>query len=268
MAGVKSKVKSKKAKTIASDFIKFLGTAGARFVMIKQLRASGGLWISSGGTNVLVDPGPGSIVRCSTSKPKLDPSQLDAIILTHRHLDHTADVNVIIEAMTEGGFKKRGTVFCPSDAIDEDPVILKHEIKFLEKLEILGANKNYNVDNFEFKTSMPHIHPVQTYGLKFKIHDTSVSLLTDTRYFKELVAFYKTDILIISVVFFEPRAGIDHLSLADAEVLIKDIKPKRAILTHFGMTMLKAKPHIQAQALSKNLGIEVQSAYDGMTLDF
>ena len=27
--------------------------------------------------------------------------KLDAIILTHRHLDHAADVNVMIEAMTE-----------------------------------------------------------------------------------------------------------------------------------------------------------------------
>jgi len=28
------------------NFIKFLGTAGARFVMIKQLRSSGGIWIN------------------------------------------------------------------------------------------------------------------------------------------------------------------------------------------------------------------------------
>lgn len=260
------------------DFIKFLGTAGARFVMIKQLRASGGLWICCKGTNVLVDPGPGSIVRCATSKPKLDPTKLNAIILTHRHLDHSGDVNVMIEAMTEGGFKKKGVVFCPRDAIDDDPVISKHVINFPEKIEILEANKDYRVDNFEFSTSLRHIHPAETYGIKFfrqdgipknagKINKTTLALLPDTRYFKELVDFYKVDILIISVVFFQPRPGIDHLNLADVEVLIKDIQPKKAILTHFGMTMLKAKPHIQALELSQKLGIEVQAAYDGMTLD-
>jgi phosphoribosyl 1,2-cyclic phosphodiesterase len=74
--------------------------------------------------------------------------------------------------------------------------------------------------------------------------------------------------LIVSVVFFEPRPGIDHLSLSDAEQLISQIKPKKAILTHFGMTMLKAKPHIQAEELSRKLGIEVLAAYDGMTIDF
>ena len=268
MAKIKPKVKSQKPKVITGDFIKFLGTAGARFVMIKQLRASGGIWVSYKGTNILIDPGPGSIVRCAMSKPKLDPSKLDAIVLTHRHLDHSGDINVMIEAMAEGGFKKRGTVFCPSDAIDNDPVILKHGISFLENLKILEANKKYRVGDFEFETSMPHIHPVQTYGLKFKIKDTSISLLTDTRYFKELIDFYKTDILIIAVVFFEPRAGIDHLCLLDVESLIQDIKPKKTILTHFGMTMLKAKPHIQAQKLSQSLGREVQAAYDGMTLNF
>lgn len=255
-------------KEKSQNFLKFLGTAGARFVMIKQLRASGGIWISYKGTNVLVDPGPGSIVRCATSKPKLDPSKLDGIILTHRHLDHSGDINVMIEAMTEGGFKKRGLVFCPRDAIEEDPVILKHTRAFPQRLEILEENKTYRIGEFEFQISMRHIHPVETYGLKFKIKNTSVSILTDTKYFKELEDFYKTDLLIICVVFFQPRPGIDHLSLQDAETLIRDIKPKKAILTHFGMTMLSAKPHIRALELSQTLGIEVLAAYDGMTVNF
>jgi len=255
-------------KEKSQNFLKFLGTAGARFVMIKQLRASGGIWISYKGTNVLVDPGPGSIVRCATSKPKLDPSKLEGIILTHRHLDHSGDINVMIEAMTEGGFKKRGLVFCPRDTIEEEPIILKHTRTFPQRLEILEENKTYRIGEFEFQTSMRHIHPVETYGLKFKIKNTSVSILTDTKYFKELEDFYKTDLLIICVVFFQPRPGIDHLSLQDAETLIRDIKPKKAILTHFGMTMLYAKPHIQAEDLTRRLGIEVLAAYDGMTVNF
>lgn len=255
-------------KTEHKDFIKFLGTAGARFVMIKQLRASGGIWISYKGTNVLIDPGPGSIVRCNSSKPKLDPSKLDGIILTHRHLDHCGDINVMIEAMTEGGFKKRGVVFCPSDAIRQDNVILKYITAFPEKIDILGPNKSYRAGDFEFETSMRHIHPVETYGIKFNLNKVSISLLSDTGYFQELGFFYKTDILVISVVFFQPRPGVDHLSLYDVERLINQIRPKKAILTHFGMTMLAAKPHLQAEALTKRLGIEVVAAYDGMTLGF
>lgn len=247
-------------------FIKFLGTAGARFVMIEQLRSSGGLWISNKDTNVLVDPGPGSIVRCSTSRPKLNPAKLDAIILTHKHLDHANDINVMIEGMTEGGFKKRGVVFCPADALGEGSVIQQYAAKFPERITALEAKGSYRAGDFSFQTSMRHIHPVETYGLKFSLGDTCVGLLTDTKFFPELESFYKTDILIVSVVFFEPSQGIDHLSLVDAEEIIRACKPKKAVLTHFGRTMLKAKPHIQAQALTKRLGIEVVAANDGMSL--
>jgi phosphoribosyl 1,2-cyclic phosphodiesterase len=249
------------------NYIKFLGTAGARFVMIKQLRASGGLWISSGLANILIDPGPGSIVRCASSRPRLDPGKLDAIILTHRHLDHANDINVMIEAMTEGGFKKRGVVFCPSDAVGDDSVILRYAANFPEKIQIIKANCNYRVGDFGFLTSMRHIHPCETYGLKFKIGKTSVGLITDTRYFPELAGFYKTDILIIAVVFYEPRQGIDHLSLKEAGMIISELKPRKAVLTHFGMTMLKAGPLKQAERLSKESGVEVIAAYDGMRLD-
>ncbi|MCM8796066.1 MAG: MBL fold metallo-hydrolase [Candidatus Omnitrophica bacterium] len=257
-----------KAKEKSTNFIKFLGTAGARFVMIKQLRASGGLWISSKGTNVLVDPGPGSIVRCAKSLPKLDPTRLDAIILTHRHLDHANDINVMIEAMTEGGFKKRGVVFCPADAIEKDPVILRHVRDFIQKIEILQPNRTYKIGNFKFITSMRHIHPVETYGIKFNLNSTSIALVSDTKYFERLIDFYQADVLIISVVFFRAGLEVEHLSLSDAEELIKRIKPKRAILTHFGMTMLAAKPHLQAEELTRRLKMEVLAAYDGMTLSF
>ncbi|MCX5713602.1 MAG: MBL fold metallo-hydrolase [Candidatus Omnitrophica bacterium] len=257
-----------KITPLKQDYLKFLGTAGARFVMIKQLRSSGGLWISCSGTNLLVDPGPGSIVRCASSRPKLDPLGLDAIILTHCHLDHSGDVNVMIEAMTEGGFKKKGIVFAPPEALGRGSVIFSYLRDFPEKIEVLSPRKKYKVGKFVFETSMPHIHPITTFGLKFRIKNTSVSLLTDTRYFPGLTDFYNTDILIISVVFAEPRPDIDHLSLADAQILIKKIRPKKAILTHFGMTMLKAGPRNLALELTRKTGIEVLAAYDGMTLDF
>ena len=249
-------------------YIKFLGTAGARFVMIKQLRASGGIWVSAAGRNILIDPGPGSIVYCNRSRPKLDAEKLDAIILTHRHLDHSSDINVMIEAMTEGGHKKKGIVFCPKDAIEQDPVILQYSRNLVKKIQILKGNSNYRVGDFVFQTSMRHIHPVQTYGLKFKIGKTSVSLLTDTKYFPKIKDFYSTDVLIICVILLQPRPGIDHLSIEDAKQIIKQAKPKKVVLTHFGMTMLRAKPHLLAQELTEELNTEVVAAYDGMSLEF
>ncbi|TAN60439.1 MBL fold metallo-hydrolase, partial [bacterium] len=165
VTGHRSPVTSRKEES----YIKFLGTAGARFVMIRQLRSSGGIWISYKGTNVIIDPGPGSIVRCAMSKPKIDPAKLDGIILTHRHLDHVNDVNVMIEAMTEGGFKKRGVIFLPQDAIDDEPVILKHLRGCVEKIEVLKENKSYQIGKIKFRVPSRLRHPVQTYGMQFEL---------------------------------------------------------------------------------------------------
>lgn len=249
------------------NFIKFLGTAGARFVMISQLRSSAGLWLSYKGTNLLIDPGPGTLVHLAKSKPKLNPSKLDGIVLTHRHLDHCGDINVMIEAMTEGGFKKKGAVFLPKDGLSEDPVILKHIRSLPEKIEILEEKKSYSVGAINFFTPIRHIHPVETYGLKFHLEKKGISLIVDTRYFKELENVYKANVLIIHTVFSSPHPDIDHLCLEDTIKLIRNIKPKTTILTHFGMTMLKAKPHLIAQQLKERLKTEVISAYDGMRFE-
>ena len=93
------------------DWIKFMGTAGARFVVSKQLRFSAGTWCCLQGLNILIDPGPGTLSRCFSSQPRLDPEKLDALILTHRHLDHSTDINMLIEAMTRGPLTRRGALF-------------------------------------------------------------------------------------------------------------------------------------------------------------
>lgn len=256
-----------KVRKEQGNWIKFLGTAGARFVVIRQLRASGGIWISYNGTNILIDPGPGSIVRCATSKPKLDPGKLDGIILTHRHLDHSSDINVMIEAITDGGFKKRGVLFAPADALELEPVVWKHTRGLLEKIEFLKENNSYSIGEIKFSVPKRQIHPVETYGLKFNFDNQSVSFITDTHYYPQIEDYYKADIVIIYVVFYEPRMGVDHLSLPDAETIIEKMKPRLSILTHFGMTMLKEKPHLIAEVLTNKLNTEVIAAYDGMRLD-
>ena len=250
------------------DRIKFLGTAGARFVVEKQVRASGGIWMTLDDANLLIDPGPGTLVKCASSKPKLNPSTLEGIILTHKHLDHSADINVMIEAMTEGGFKRRGEVFAPLDALEEDSVILRYLRGFVNKIHILKEGGNYSIGKIEFFTPLKHIHGVETYGVVFKSSKYTISLIVDTKFFPELLnAYSKSDVIIMNVVRAEAKGKsleMDHLNLEDAKNIIQKIKPKLAILTHFGMTMVKAKPWQLADQLSKEVGLKVIAASDGM----
>jgi len=250
------------------DRIKFLGTAGARFVVSKQVRASGGVWFTLDDTNFLVDPGPGTLVKCATSKPKLDPTTLDGIILTHRHLDHSADVNVMIEAMTQGGFKKKGEFFAPGDALSEDPVVLRYLRHFVEKIHTLKEGGTYTLGKVKFSTPVRHIHGVETYGITFNSSKYVISLIVDTKFFPDLTRHYsKSDLIILNVVRYEAvgmSLRVDHLNLEDVKVIIKETNPKTAIITHFGMTMVRAKPWEIADEISDELGIRVIAARDGM----
>ena len=212
-------------KSPSGDIITFLGTAGARFMVTKQFLASGGLWLNLNGTEILIDPGPGCIVQAT--KRKLKAEKLSAIILSHRHLDHSADINIMIEAMTQGGFKRNGRLFAPADALETEPVIFSYLKDYLEGIEVLEEGKSYSIGDISFTTPVRHIHPVETYGMVLRTDRHTFSCITDTRYFDGLAKHYSSELLIVNVVFLEPRTQadhpgmpIDHLSVPDAEHII------------------------------------------------
>jgi len=139
-----------KEKKPPDNTITFLGTGGARIMVATQILASGGLWLSLDGTEILVDPGPGCIVQAT--KRKLRAEKLSAIILSHRHLDHSGDVNIMVEAMTQGGFKPHGWFFAPADALDSEPVLFSYLKDYLEGIEVLQAGKSYTIGNVSLTT--------------------------------------------------------------------------------------------------------------------
>lgn len=248
-----------------SDTITFLGTAGARFVVIRQFLASGGAWLKLGGTQILLDPGPGCLVQAA--KRKLDPTRLAAIILSHKHLDHSGDINIMIEAMTDGRTKRRGAILAPADALHQEPVVLPYLWSYPQSIQVLTEGGSYAINDVSVKTPVRHRHSVETYGFVFQTPRHTLSWITDTRYFDDLVSHYRGDLLVINVVRLNPGAPLDHLSVPEARSIIEQIRPRAAILTHFGMTMWRAKPWELAEQLTKEIGISVIAARDGMTFD-
>jgi len=252
-------------KNLPNESITFLGTAGARIMVANQILASGGLWLNLSGTEILLDPGPGTIVQAT--KRKLRAEKLSAIILSHRHLDHSADTNIMVEAMTQGGFKRHGWLFAPADALGSEPVIFSYLRDYLEGIEVLQEGKSYSIGNISFTTPVRHIHQVETYGILFKTDKHTFAYIADSRYFDGLCHSYGGELLIINVVRLEADHPFDHLSVPDAEYIIKELKPKVAILTHFGRTVWRAKPWEIAQRLSQDTGVKVIAARDGMKFD-
>jgi ribonuclease BN (tRNA processing enzyme) len=232
-----------------SDLIRFLGTAGARFVVAKQLRSSAGTFVKIG--------------RLKT--------KLDAIILSHLHIDHTNDVNALIDAMTSGGLARRGVLFAPASCLEgKDAVVLRYLRDYLETIVTLEAEKSYEYGGLSLCTSVAHEHGTETYGVSFARRGKKISFVVDTRYFSELADSYAgADMLILNVVRLAPHKSGDvlHLCVDDARQILQQVKPRIAVLTHFGVTMLRAKPWLVAQGLSEELGLDVRAASDGMTIE-
>ncbi len=251
--------------------IRFLGTGGARFVVAKQIRASGGMWMRFGRTQIHVDPGPGALVRALASVPPCVPPELDAIVLSHKHLDHSGDVNVMVEAMSQGGWKPRGALLAPGDAFDLEAVILPYVRKFVPREERLTERGGPIVINdVEVRTSIRHRHGVETYGLHFRHAGKTISYLPCTRFFPELVADYRAhapDVLILNVLRYRDTMDVDHLTFDDARTLVGGIRPKAVIMTHFGTKMLEANPAQLARDLEDEFGLRAYAAYDNWTHD-
>jgi phosphoribosyl 1,2-cyclic phosphodiesterase len=254
-----------------ANSVLFLGSGGARFVVARQLRASGGMWMRLGETQIHVDPGPGALVRALSHVPPCNPRELDAIVLSHKHLDHSSDVNVVIEAMTSGGFRRRGTILAPSDAFDEEPVVLPYAQKFVERIERLEERSGpYRVGSVDLRTSIRHHHAVRTYGVHFEHDGTRIAYLPCGRYFEGLAedyASHEPDVLIVNVLRYHDQMTADHLTWSDARRVVARVRPKVAIFQHFGTKMLEADPVRLAQELEDELGLRAIAAYDGMELD-
>ena len=244
-----------------ADQVVFVGTGGGRMTTALQARATGGLWVVLGGARVHVDPGPGALVHVRSRALGLDPATLDAIVLTHKHLDHAGDVNAMIEAMTQGGTQRRGLVLAPEDAYGEDPVILRYVRDYPARTDVLAAGGAHKIGELLLETPLRLRHSVETYGLRLRGPRHSVGLISCTGYFPELEEAFRTDLLILNVVYRSPRDET-HLALPDARRLIEAIRPRLAVITHFGLTMLRARPWELADALSQETGVRVLAARD------
>lgn len=251
-----------------ADFLHFLGTAGARFAVSRQLRLSGGLWLSIAGKNILLDPGPATLFHAVSAGFNLQT--LDAVIVSHRHIDHSTDANVVIEAMCNGGRNQRGVVFAPSSCLDPpEPVVFSFIQKYPSSVVKLKPQEKYEIDGVIFKTSIPHRHGMEVYGFVFERPGGNLAIIVDTAYFPALIDSYKGARIVVANVVLYPTSEnkfIPHLHYDEMIPLIQGIKPEILIMTHFGKHMIELDPSRLAAELSDKTGIEVIAAYDGMRI--
>jgi len=251
------------------DHVKFLGTAGARHVVAMQLRHSGGLVYTLGGFRLWVDPGPGALVRALASRPKVDPARVDALLLSHRHLDHAGDATAVVEAMTGGGWKRRAALLAPADALDEEPVVFRYAQALPARVERLREGGSWLLaPGITLATPLAHDHGVETYGYRLTAPGVSVGHVVDTFWMDALPEAYAgVGVLLVNTTRLQGGdRRLLHLGADDAERLIAAVRPRLAVLTHFGMQLVREGPERVALAIAERTGVPTLAARDGLTL--
>jgi phosphoribosyl 1,2-cyclic phosphodiesterase len=157
-------------------------------------------------------------------------------------------------------------VLAPRDAYEEDPVIFRYVRSYPAKTVVLSEGGAHQVGGIRVETPLRLKHPVETYGLRLVGATLTVSMIACTGYFPALETAYAGDVLILNVVFL-PRRDDVHLCLEDAQRLVGAVRPRLAILTHFGMTMVRGKPWELAERVRQATGIKTIAARDHQRLD-
>ena len=253
--------------------IVFIGTGGGRINLIKQFRGTGGFRINSESADIHVDPGPGALTN--SIRLRQNPLKLDAVIVTHSHIDHCNDANVMIEGMSRHALKKRGILITTKQAVDGDErgdrvITLYHQDKTAELCKARwGEKKKFRTKKGEFEIEIIEArHDIKdAFGFRLFIDGVVIGYTGDTEYFKGLGDYYKgCDYLIINCLKPAEDEFAGHMSSADVVKFLKEAKPKLAILSHMGMGFIRAGPKTEAKMISEKSRVKTIAAYDGMRI--
>jgi ribonuclease BN (tRNA processing enzyme) len=210
---------------------------------------------SEEGFNLLLDAGSRAVTEL---EHELSPNDLDAIILSHYHEDHIADLGALRQ------YRQLQTV---------KPEILpiyghqENEYEF-SKLSLGNVSEGiaYDVENgtsvgpFDIQF-LKTVHPVICYAMRIVERATGQVLVYtgDTGYFAGLVDFSKdADILLADVYFFKDKAKMpNHLSSVEAGEIAAQANVKKLILTHLPQVGDLQVLREEAQEVAGNIPVDL-----------
>ncbi|WP_029551704.1 MBL fold metallo-hydrolase [Thermocrinis jamiesonii] len=251
-----------------SDKLIFVGTAGGRASVFRRIRRSGGFLLRLSDLWIHTDPGPGAFVYLHDMG--FDPRNLDCVVLSHIHLDHSSDINSVIESATDGGKKRDLVLFAPLSALEgENRVVLPFiRRERIAKEFILEEGKEYEYKGLSIKAVMKHKHHhTETYAI---LYNRRILYVSCALYEDRMLEVYpkNLDLIIINTTLYEKKKYIEHLTVQDAKKILSHLKPKHAILTHFGYeVLLNYSLEDIAVEVTKETGVETICAYDGMEVE-
>jgi len=239
--------------------ITFLGTGGGRFVLLTQRRYTGGIWLDLE-SKLMLDPGPGALIRALQFGK--NPEKLDAVLVSHKHLDHYNDAELMLEAMTRGTKRRHGSLIIEENALEYISSYHQNSVDVV----IPKPGEFFRLGSLKVRAIPTKKHG--GIGFKFFSVDGNVTYTSDTAYSKDLIKYYKNSKILIINSIFPPGKKIDtHLNADDALKIVKKARPELAVLNHFGMQFLNHGPEREAGRIQEETGTRTIAARDGMAID-
>lgn len=254
--------------------IVFLGTGGGRFNLVKQVRKTAGFRIN-GSLLIHVDPGPGALFACRDFSQH--PEKTDVIVVTHNHIDHMNDANLLIEAMADGWHVKKKGWLVGSESVVEgdengDKGVSKYHLGRMDGYEVARAGKKIAIVLGGKKALLLPTrvkHNDQTgFGFVLEMDGVRIGYTSDTEYFEGISEQYKNcDVLLANCLKPSEDGVPGHLFSSTTARLFKEAAPGLGVITHLGMKMIKAGPEKEAEKIGKMSGVKTIAAVDGMHID-
>lgn len=182
--------------------------------------------------NLLIDAGSATLIQLEAL---LDPMDLDAVILSHYHHDHIADLGVLQYYRQLKPYHGERPLL---------PIYGHNEDSFhFEELTLPNVSVGKEYKEFETLDIGPFSitflrtkHPVTCFAMRIVEKDTGKVLLYtgDSGYIKEFIPFCKNaDVLLIDTYLFEGNERhFAHFTSKEAGEIAKESNCKQVILTH------------------------------------
>jgi ribonuclease BN (tRNA processing enzyme) len=195
-----------------------------------------------------------------------------AIFVSHNHLNHCNDINAVIDAMTYGGFDKKGVLIGNKTVINGSehyaPFLHEYYKDFVERFVVLEEGRRVGINSIEVEALKAKHSDPHAIGFKFITPDYTLTYTGDTMYGVETVSQYEgSDVLILNVPYLKREDGKNNLCKEDAIRIINKVKPRLAIITHFGVNFLKSDPLYEVREIQKQTDIQTIAAKDGMVVN-
>ncbi len=221
--------------------------------------ATAGYLIQSKGQSIAIDMGSGSLSNLFRFQ---DPADLEALILSHLHADHFADIYPFRLYLNFERPQKKMTVYAPKEAPEQLSSVLSERGKeiFKRKLNFKGIKEGvHRIGNFKV-TFANMVHDIDSFAIKVEMGSKSLVYTSDTAYNDKLAKLAEgADLLLAEATLNVKVKDVRHMTAYEAGQLAKDAGVKKLVLTHVWPTF-KDK-NTKAEAASKFSGkIEIAVA--------